>query len=86
MNQNKSFPTYIVVTVMQISNNNKKIGSRSGVTIVTKSDIVVLSHLNFVGGILGNLRIWVSKTLASCKTNIIRVSDGSSEGQNAGRD
>lgn len=65
---------------------HKKIGSRSGVTIVTQSDIVVLGHLNLVAGISGNLRIQVNKTLASWNINIIRVFDGSSEGQNASRD
>lgn len=51
-----------------------------------KSDIVVHRHLNFVGGIWDNLLIQISKTLVSCKTNIIRVSYGSSEDQNANRD
>lgn len=50
-----------------------------------KSDIVVLRHLNFVGRICDNLGIQVSKTLASYKANIIRVSDESSEGENANR-
>lgn len=52
---------------------------------MTKSDIVVLRNLNFVGRIWDNLGIQVSKSLESCKSNIIRVSDGSSEGQNANR-